>query len=80
MILAPDIAKEKLCPFGQIMALVPFFTPEKTREFPQEIVCVADECMAWRWYIEPNTYTHIPDGNGYCGFGVWKEESSGIKN
>ncbi len=69
----PNEARKCWCPFAQLCEFsgAPAFNRVSAPEIPVDQIppsarCIADECMAWRWDMDPDS----DDTNGevgYCG-------------
>ena len=60
MILKPNDAAQKRCPFSK----------QQIRRPEDGIGCLINDCMAWKWYHPPHQSTIIGDvdsGLGFCG-------------
>jgi len=58
--MTEDQARQKWCPFGDDrIGLIDSDPPS---------LCIASDCMAWRWYDVPmDTKTRPEDLHGFCG-------------
>ena len=74
MILTEEEAKTKWCPFGRCVekAWDAVVTLNDPRGDPggDKTMCIASQCMAWRWGTKPSKWKHIT-GNIYVP--VWDE-------
>jgi hypothetical protein len=69
MITTAEEAKTKWCPFARVRA-VESAAVNRTDLAPTDWPhCIADDCMAWRWWNQPANETKH---KGYCGL-VGKE-------
>lgn len=72
MIMTEAEAKEKWCPFVRQMHAQ--FELSFNRMHPGGIAencnCIASDCMAWRWYVDPlvrELVDNPPKRVGFCG-------------